>query len=173
MVVQNLWGRRLHSHFEKLFHCLTFPHGGSFSLHLVWTSISVYVLSLSTSCHVQLWGAWFCLLGTPLILTWRAVVRSPHSLSYPKPSLLPAKQAHSPSLSYGASAPVLIVLVALHWSHCTLSMSFLYCRDQNWTQYTRCDLIVMDDLSKNIAVSKEKKTTVNIPLRKKTLPNLL
>lgn len=139
-------------------------------------SVSAYILCLSSSCHTSLWGAWLCLLDTLPILTEGLMLALP---------IAPATQSHlssrlnkpiPPASPYGASALVLIVLVALHWSHCTLSMSFLYCRGQNWTQYTRCDLIVMDDLNKNITVNKEKKrqsqTVVNIPLRKKDSPKL-
>lgn len=99
VVVQNLWEGRLHNSFEQplpLFDC---PRGGSFPLHLVWTSVLAYVLCLLSSCHAPLRGAWFHLLGTLFILTWRAGFSSLYSPSYPKPCLLPAKQAHSPSLA--------------------------------------------------------------------------
>lgn len=169
---------RLHNSFEQPFPLFDCPRGGSFPLRLVWTSVLAYVLCLLSSCHVPLRGAWFHLLGTLFILTWRAVL----ALSIP-----PATQSRvfsqlnkliPPALPYRASVLLLILLVALHWSHCTLSTSFLYCRDQNWTLHTRCDIIVKGDLNNNLAVSKEKKkrqsqTTVNIPLRKKSLPNLL
>lgn len=160
VVVQNLWGDCT-TPLSNLFHCLT----------ALVVEVSPYILS-----ELLFWRMSFASCP-PVMRHYEepgsiSLVPSSYSLEglVLALSIPPATQSHvfsqlnkliPPALPYGASVLLLIVLVAHCWSHCTLSTSFLYCRDQNWTQHTRCDLIVKDDLNKNLAVSKEKKKTIS------------